>query len=98
VRNPHRRSLAALVATAALVAAVAVTPAVAHHPDGGEEGGHGKYEGFELKLERDWEVASSPGNDRAAERSNAPRTFAPCVRGMAADFFPCDRIDLLRAR
>jgi choice-of-anchor B domain-containing protein len=95
VRNPHRRNLAALGATAGLVAALAVTPALAHHPDGGDEAGHGKYEGFELKLERDWEVASSPSNDRAAERSNAPRTFAPCVRGMAADFFPCDGIDLL---
>jgi hypothetical protein len=36
-----------------------------------------------------------PEQHRAAERSNAPRTFAPCVKGMAADFFPCDGIDLL---
>jgi choice-of-anchor B domain-containing protein len=93
VRKPHR-NLAAFTATIGLVAALAVTPALAHHPDGGEEGSW-KYEGFELKLERDWEVASSPGNDRAAERSNAPRTFAPCVKGMAADFFPCDGIDML---
>jgi choice-of-anchor B domain-containing protein len=89
VRKPHR-SLAAFTATIGLVAAVAVTPALAHHPDGSEEGQY-KYEGFELKLDRDWEVAATPGNTR----SNAPRTFAPCVNGRAADFFPCDGIDML---
>ncbi len=94
MRRPHR-NLAAFTATIGLVAAVAVTPALAHHPDGGDEAGHYKFEGFELKLERDWEVASSPGSDRSAERRNAPRTFAPCVNGMAADFFPCDGVDML---
>jgi choice-of-anchor B domain-containing protein len=95
VTNPHRRSLTALAATAGMVAALAVTPAVAHHPDGGEDGSHYKFEGFEPKLERDWETASGPSSSRAADRSNAPRTFAPCVKGMAADFFPCDGVDLL---
>ncbi len=94
MRKPHK-DLAAFTATIGLVAALAVTPALAHHPDGGEDGSHYKFEGFELKLERDWEVASSPGNARAGERSNAPMTFAPCVRGMAADFFPCDGVDML---
>ena len=31
---------------------------------------------------------------KANARSNAPNTFAPCIRGMAADTYPCDGIDM----
>jgi choice-of-anchor B domain-containing protein len=82
-------TLAALVG---LVAATVVAPAFAH-PDGDGEGGY-KYEGFELKLDRDWTTPTS-SSGQGTERGNAPATFAPCVNGMAADFFPCDGIDLL---
>ena len=27
--------------------------------------------------------------------SNAPKSFAPCIRGMAAKTFPCDRVDMM---
>ncbi|MQA83131.1 MAG: choice-of-anchor B family protein [Streptosporangiales bacterium] len=36
------------------------------------------------------EVASKP-----SPKSGAPKTSAPCVRGMAADTYPCHRIDML---
>ncbi len=32
--------------------------------------------------------------ERAAENSNAPRSFMPCVNGYAGEF-PCDKVDLL---
>ena len=82
-----RRSLAVLAVTAGMFTAIGVSPAMAHHPDESDSGGSSyKYEGFELKLERDWETSSS---------ANGATTFAPCVNGMAADFFPCDGIDLM---
>ncbi|MBA3308909.1 MAG: choice-of-anchor B family protein [Nocardioidaceae bacterium] len=31
----------------------------------------------------------------ANEKSNAPRSFAPCIRGMAAKTFPCDGVDMM---
>jgi choice-of-anchor B domain-containing protein len=87
-----RTRSATLAALVGLVAATVVAPALAH-PDGDGEGGY-KYEGFEAKLDRDWVTPASPGG-QGAERGNAPATFAPCINGMAADFFPCDGIDLL---
>jgi hypothetical protein len=79
-----------VAATVGLVAAVIAVPALAH-PD--SEGGY-KYEGLEVKLERDWETTSGAAGP-GSERGNAPQTFAPCIDGMAADFFPCDGVDLL---
>ena len=35
-------------------------------------------------------VASNANND-----SNAPQSFAPCVKGMAAKTFPCDGVDMM---
>ncbi|MBY5162792.1 choice-of-anchor B family protein [Salsipaludibacter albus] len=54
-----------------------------------------KFAEVEPILERDFVVdnTTSPA-DRADPDSQAP-TFAPCVRGMAADLFPCDGIDML---
>jgi choice-of-anchor B domain-containing protein len=82
----------AVLATMGLLAAALAAPAAAHPT---EEGTY-KYEGFELKLDRDWTTPSTTnGNGKATERGNKPSSFAPCVNGMAADFFPCDGIDLL---
>jgi choice-of-anchor B domain-containing protein len=73
------------VAMVALVAMMA-TPSIAH------DDGAGKYDGVEVKIERDWET---PGAAQDDSKGNKPSTFAPCVRGMAADTFPCDGIDML---
>jgi choice-of-anchor B domain-containing protein len=64
-----------------------------------------KFEDVDVKMTRDWgedaEAASNGATapnfkaSKANERSNAPRTHAPCIDGMAADFFPCDGIDML---
>ena len=64
-----------------------------------------KYGEVDVQLTRDWGQddtaeqssppdAFSPGTT-AASTSNAPSTHAPCRQGMAADFFPCDGIDML---
>ncbi|WP_052666825.1 choice-of-anchor B family protein [Nitriliruptor alkaliphilus] len=64
-----------------------------------------KYEGVDVKLTRDWldedeeeagEAAGPRSNaSKANPNSDAPPTFAPCRNGMAADFFPCDGVDML---
>ena len=40
------------------------------------------------------EVQFATVAQKAAENSNAPRSFAPCVKGYAGEF-PCDKVDLL---
>jgi choice-of-anchor B domain-containing protein len=40
---------------------------------------------------QDFEAIAS----NAAQKSSAPDTFAPCVRGMAAGTYPCDGIDMM---
>jgi hypothetical protein len=64
-----------------------------------------KYGEVDVKLTRDWVRDNHPAAEpqtgpnfnasKANARSNAPRTHAPCVNGMAAGFFPCDGIDML---
>jgi hypothetical protein len=90
----HRRRAVSIAAAVGLLAAIITAPSLAH-PDGDDGSGSHKYEGFELKLDRDWETPTSPSHGAAADRGNAPQTFAPCIRGMAADYFPCDGIDML---
>lgn len=73
---------------------------MAHHPEVTDEGGNStapnKYEGLEVKFDRDWALpTSTTGKGKGAENGNAPGTAAPCIDGMAADLFPCDGIDLL---
>jgi hypothetical protein len=51
-----------------------------------------KYDEVDVQMTRDWLQAPAPG---ANAGGNAPLTFAPCVGGMAADFFPCDRVDMM---
>jgi choice-of-anchor B domain-containing protein len=81
-----RTRMFAVLAAFALVSALAM-PAVAHHDDGGF-----KYEGLDPKQDRDWELSEA---GRRGSGGNAPSTFAPCVDGMAAGFFPCDGVDML---
>jgi len=45
-----------------------------------------KYEGVEVLMSREQAL---PAN------ANAPDSFAPCIEGMAADTFPCDRVDMM---
>lgn len=74
-----------------LVAVIGVSPAMAHHPeetDNEDSSYTYKYEGLETKLDRDWSTGSP-------EAGNSGTTFAPCIKGLAADFFPCDGIDLM---
>lgn len=40
------------------------------------------------------EVQFASVAQKAAENSNAPRSFAPCVKGYAGEY-PCDKVDLL---
>jgi hypothetical protein len=66
-----------------------------------------KFRDVDVKLTRDWDAAAAaaeaeeeeagprPNASKANPASDAPRTFAPCRNGMAADFFPCDGIDML---
>jgi choice-of-anchor B domain-containing protein len=91
-----KKRFAAVAAAVGLVAAAAVAPAQAHHPEVTDEGGTStyayKYEGLETKLDRDWTTSTE---SNGAANGNAPSAAAPCINGMAADFFPCDGIDLL---
>lgn len=63
-------------------------PTVAHHDDG--KGDVRPPTVTVLAHEFDNVVAANANED-----SNAPRSFAPCIRGMAADSFPCDGVDML---
>jgi hypothetical protein len=65
-----------------------------------------KYVDVDVKMTRDWGQDAHAADDepatgpkfkasKANERSNAPRTHAPCINGMAADYFACDGIDML---
>jgi hypothetical protein len=59
-----------------------------------------KYAEVDAKMARDWQVADDDPEDpfdpsQARRRGNTPSTAAPCVNGMAADFFPCDSVDML---
>lgn len=83
----RRRLLAALVSAAALTALVAV-PAAAHHDDGK---GDVTPPSLEILAEEFENVVASNAN----EDSNAPQGHAPCIRGMAANTFPCDGVDML---
>jgi hypothetical protein len=59
-----------------------------------------KYGEVQTQLTRDWAADEDPPDpfvpqSSASDGSNAPQTFAPCINGMAADFFPCDGVDML---
>jgi hypothetical protein len=54
-----------------------------------------KYADVDVKIERDFEVEAAGVASKANARSDAPKTFAPCKDGMAANMFECDGIDML---
>jgi hypothetical protein len=54
-----------------------------------------QYDGVEPVIERDFEVEGAATRARASSGGGAPSTYAKCRDGMAADMFPCHRIDML---
>lgn len=83
----RKRSIAPLLG-AILLAALIASPAVAHHDDG--KGDVQPPTMTELEHEFENIVASN-----ANPTSNAPRRFAPCIRGQAAKTYDCDGVDML---
>jgi len=82
----QRRSIVLLGAV--MLATLVASPAVAHHDDG-----KGNVEAPPMVvLEHEFNNVVAANAD---EDSNAPRGHAPCIRGMAADSFPCDKVDML---
>jgi choice-of-anchor B domain-containing protein len=67
-----------------VVVALLAAPSLAH------DDAHEMPDHMAEKMD-DFEAAQA----RAADHSNAPRSFAPCRNGMAAGMFPCDGVDLL---
>jgi len=64
--------------------------AVAEEDDGMMHGD--KYASVDAKRLADFQSTAARN---ANPDSNAPSSFAPCIRGMAAGTFPCDGIDML---
>lgn len=67
---------------------IVAAPVSAHHDDG--KGG--------ITPPGMTEVAHELANVvavEASEESNAPGSAAPCINGMAADTYPCDKVDML---
>lgn len=91
-----KKRFVAVAATVGLTAAALMAPAQAHHPEITDVGENStsayKYEGLETKLDRDWGTSTT---STGTANGNAPTGSAPCIDGMAADFFPCDGVDLL---
>lgn len=75
---------------ALLVAALAATPSVAHD----DRGDTSEASAFRELLAQRQGLAFDGVAEPAAPQSNAPTGFAPCVRGMAADTWACDGVDL----
>lgn len=88
---PERTSMSKRVlAAAALFLAAAMAPAgAAFAHDDGKGGAHPP--GQEQQAHEFANVVASNANDN----SSAPQGYAPCIRGMAADTYPCDGIDML---
>lgn len=83
-----RRRMSAHIVTAAVLAALVASPAAAHHDDGKGDVTPPSVEALAEEFEN---VVAANAN----EDSNAPRGHAPCIRGMAANTFPCDGVDML---
>ncbi len=82
------RRMMPVLAGALLVVALVAIPAGGHHDDG--KGDVSPPNLVELEHEFENVVAAE-----ANPIGNAPRGFAPCIRGMAADTYPCHRVDML---
>jgi len=79
--------LAAVFSAAFLVSVVGTGTAVAHD----ETGGSYSLPGQDSKVEQYQDVRAA----NASSKSNAPRSFAPCVRGKSAGLYPCDGVDMM---
>ena len=71
-----------------ILTALVITPATAHHDDGK---GDINPPAIDVLMHEFENVVAANAN----ENSNAPRGFAPCIRGMAAATYRCDRVDML---
>ncbi|SNR83531.1 choice-of-anchor B domain-containing protein [Haloechinothrix alba] len=70
-----------------LVAVLGAAPSAAH------DGGFHEVQPPPMEMQqKEFEAVAAAD---AEEDSNAPRGFAPCIRGMAADTYPCDGVDML---
>lgn len=55
-----------------------------------------KFADVEPVMDRDYTVAeTSTPRGNASANGNAPKSFAPCIDGMAVGTFPCDGVDML---
>ena len=82
-----RARLAAAISAAFLISVVGAGTAVAHD----EAGGSYTLPGQDSKAEQYEDVRASNAN----EDSNAPKSFAPCVRGKSAGIYPCDGVNMM---
>jgi choice-of-anchor B domain-containing protein len=80
---PAKIKLVSVVAFFSLLLSAA--PAVAHDDEPGDSASLAA-----LQVEEFEGVVATKAN----AGSNAPDTFAPCIKGMAADTYPCDGIDM----
>lgn len=84
-----KRRFSAPLFAVALVATLVIGPsALAHHGEGKELVGAPPMEVLEHEFHN--VVAANANPD-----SSAPRGHAPCIRGMAADTYPCHKVDML---
>ena len=82
-----RGRLAAAISAAFLISVVGTGTAVAHD----EAGESYALPGQDSKTEQYEAVRAANAN----ENSNAPTSFAPCVRGVSAGMYPCDGVDMM---
>jgi choice-of-anchor B domain-containing protein len=83
-----RKRLAVSVVASMILTLLVIVPAGAHHDDGKGDVTPAAID----VLMHEFENVTAPN---AAEEANAPRGHAPCIKGMAADTFPCDNVDML---
>lgn len=81
--------LARLAVALSAVLAISVTGTMASAHDDGKGGVHPP--GQATQAHEFENVVASKANPH----SNAPKSFAPCIRGMAAKTYPCDGVDML---
>ena len=82
-----RARLAATISAAFLISVVGAGAAAAHD----EAGEAYTLPGQDSKAEQYEDVRAANAN----ESSNAPKSFAPCVRGKSAGVYPCDGVDMM---
>ena len=83
-----RFRLAVAMTAVSVMVGVVSTAASYAHDDGKGQVSSPSMKAQQHELEN---VVAANANDR----SNAPRSHAPCIRGMAAKTFPCDGVDMM---